>query len=108
MKPAIFCLSAVLLLADFSTQSARAAADQSSPVAKAVRIEVKMKDMFQWESPGIRVRFFVATDSTDVPIICMADNAHFPDIVRYSARERRVDGRKGVVVDIYFQKPVSL
>ena len=80
----------------------------ASSISKAVRIEVKMKDVFQWNSPGTRIRFFVQTDSTDVPIICMADNAHFPSVTRYSARERKVDGQSGVVVDVYFSKPVSV
>jgi hypothetical protein len=80
----------------------------ASSISKAVRIEVKMKDVFQWHSPGTRIRFFVQTDSTDVPIICMGDNAHFPAVTRYSARERKVDGKSGVVVDVYFSKPVSV
>ena len=66
-----------------------------------------MKDVYQWNAPGKRIRFFVQTDRTDVPMVCLADNAHFPPVERLLARERRVDGRGGVVVDVYFTEEVS-
>jgi hypothetical protein len=66
-----------------------------------------MKDVYQWNAPGKRIRFFVQTDRTDVPIVCLADNAHFPPVERLLARERRIDGRGGVVVAVYFTEEVS-
>ena len=82
-------------------------AETSSPVSKAVRVEVKMKDVFRYDSAPSRIRFFVHTDSVEVPIICIADNAGFPAISQFSARERGVKGKDGVVVDIYFADAVS-
>ena len=81
--------------------------EASSPVSKAVRVEVKMKDVFRYDSEPSRIRFFVHTDSVEVPIICIADNAGFPAISQFSARERSIKGKDGVVVDIYFADAIS-
>ncbi|MDB6026350.1 MAG: hypothetical protein JWM68_2573 [Verrucomicrobiales bacterium] len=77
-------------------------------VAKAVRIQVKMKDVYQRRTPSTRIRFFVKTDSTDVPIITLGDILHFPGVEMMSARERHVDDMSGVVIDVKFKEAVSL
>jgi hypothetical protein len=66
-----------------------------------------MKDVHQGSSPGTRIRFFVETGRTDVPMVCIADNYHFPIIINYSARERKIEGHRGVLVDVIFQRAVS-
>jgi hypothetical protein len=95
-----------LTAACFCGSLAFAGEDKDTP-GRAVRVEVHMKDVFQWETPSKRIRFFVQTDRTDVPMVCLADNAHFPAVERVLARERRIDGKGGVLVDVHFKEEVS-
>jgi hypothetical protein len=100
------CLGAILCLTLSAIADEKDAPANRPP--RAIRVEVRMKNVHQWQTPGKRIRFFVETGSTDVPIVCLADNAHFPAVIRISARERRVEGKAGVVVDVNFEKEVSV
>lgn len=58
-------------------------------------------------SSGNSLMNFVVTGSPDEPVVCLADNAHFPQVQALYAKHERINGKDGVMVSVFFDGPAT-